>query len=42
MLVLGFGQAGSDIISKNLGKGEINPMLPGQKMMAIFGFCDIR
>lgn len=22
--------------------GEIDPMLPGKKMMAIFGFCDIR
>ena len=22
--------------------GDIDPMLPGKKMMAIFGFCDIR
>jgi class 3 adenylate cyclase len=22
--------------------GEVNPMLPGQKIIAIFGFCDIR
>lgn len=22
--------------------GEVNPMLPGKKTMAIFGFCDIR
>ena len=21
---------------------SVNPMLPGKKMMAIFGFCDIR
>lgn len=22
--------------------GDVNPMVPGQKVMAIFGFCDIR
>ena len=22
--------------------GEVNPMVPGKKVMAIFGFCDIR
>lgn len=22
--------------------GEVDPMLPGKKMMAVFGFCDIR
>ena len=22
--------------------GEINPMIPGRKVVAIFGFCDIR
>jgi hypothetical protein len=25
-----------------IGQGEVNPMIPGKKMMAIFGFCDIR
>lgn len=30
-------------MKKNLEKGkEFNPMLPGQKKSAIFGFCDIR
>ena len=24
------------------GGGDVNPMLPGQKVIAIFGFCDIR
>lgn len=24
------------------GGGDINPMLPGQKIMGIYGFCDIR
>ena len=22
--------------------GEVDPMIPGKKIMAIFGFCDIR
>lgn len=42
LLAIGFGEAGSEIIAKNMSGGEINPMLPGVKMMAIFGFCDIR
>jgi hypothetical protein len=43
LLALGFGEAGSKIIASNMSNGgEVNPMLPGQKIMAIFGFCDIR
>ena len=43
LLALGFGEAGSNIIAKNMSGGEdINPMLPGQKVICIFGFCDIR
>mmetsp|Transcript_13668 Transcript_13668/g.21407 ORF Transcript_13668/g.21407 Transcript_13668/m.21407 type:complete len:141 (+) Transcript_13668:1952-2374(+) len=43
LLALGFGEAGSKIIAQNMAKGEdVNPMLPGVKIMAIFGFCDIR
>lgn len=43
LLALGFGEAGSKIIAQNMkGSGDVNPMLPGQKIMAIFGFCDIR
>ena len=43
MLALGFGEAGSKIIADNMkGSGDVNPMLPGQKIIAIFGFCDIR
>jgi hypothetical protein len=42
-LALGFGEAGSKIIAENMGQsGDVNPMLPGQKLIAIFGFCDIR
>jgi class 3 adenylate cyclase len=43
LLALGFGEAGSAIISKNMtGEGELNPMVEGQRTYAVFGFCDIR
>ena len=43
LLAIGFGEAGSQIIAKNMSLGEgINPMLPGEKIISIFGFCDIR
>lgn len=45
LLALGFGEAGSEIIAKNMANnnsGEVNPMIPGRKVMAIYGFCDIR
>jgi class 3 adenylate cyclase len=42
-LALGFGEAGSQIIAQNISSGgSVNPILPGQKIIAIFGFCDIR
>mmetsp|Transcript_12575 Transcript_12575/g.16986 ORF Transcript_12575/g.16986 Transcript_12575/m.16986 type:complete len:144 (+) Transcript_12575:805-1236(+) len=40
LLTLGFGEAGSSIIAHNIsGGGDMNPMMPGQKTYAIFGFC---
>ncbi|MDC1215256.1 adenylate/guanylate cyclase domain-containing protein [bacterium] len=43
LLAVGFGEAGSEIIAANIRKGgAIDPMIPGKKMVAIFGFCDIR
>eukprot|EP00210_Caulerpa_lentillifera_P001909 g1836.t1 len=43
LLAVGFGDAGAQIIAENMKKaGGINPMVPGRKMIAIFGFCDIR
>jgi len=47
LLRIGFGEAGAEIISKNMSveSGEHNsgldPMIPGKRMYAIFGFCDI-
>lgn len=42
LMQVGFGAAGADIIGKNMGAGEVDPMLPGKKITAIYGFCDIR
>ena len=43
LLALGFGEAGSKIIASNIGTGgDLHPMMAGQKVSAIFGFCDIR
>jgi class 3 adenylate cyclase len=43
LLSLGFGEAGAAIIKQNLtANAELNPLLPGVKVYAVFGFCDIR
>ena len=43
MLALGYGEAGSQIIAQNIkSSGGVNPILPGRKIMGVFGFCDIR
>ena len=43
LLALGFGEAGSKIIAENMKKsGDVDPMIPGHRLRAIFGFCDIR
>jgi len=43
LLALGFGEAGSTIVASNMAhSGDIDPMLPGKRKAAIFGFCDIR
>jgi hypothetical protein len=43
LLALGFGEAGSAIIAENMeNTGDVDPMVHGQKIIAIFGFCDIR
>jgi class 3 adenylate cyclase len=43
LLAIGFGEAGGEILKENLGtRKELNPMLPGKKKNALFGFCDIR
>ena len=43
LMALGFGDAGAQIIAENMRfGGALNPMVPGKKMCAVFGFCDIR
>merc|ERR1712125_288648 len=44
LLALGFGEAGAEIIGQNMkgGGAGVNAMVPGQKVDAIIGFCNIR
>ena len=43
LLALGFGEAGAKIIAANMAHtGDVDPMVAGNKVVAIFGFCDIR
>jgi len=47
LLGLCFGEAGAKIIGANIkidreSSDDFNPLIPGAKDMAIFGFCDIR
>jgi hypothetical protein len=43
LLALGFGEAGREVIRTNLlNNRKLNDVLPGRKVHAIFGFCDIR
>lgn len=45
LLAIGFGEAGSEIIATNMKSsddGDINPLIAGKKVMAVYGFCDIR
>uniref|UniRef100_A0A7S1KXF4 Guanylate cyclase domain-containing protein n=1 Tax=Alexandrium catenella TaxID=2925 RepID=A0A7S1KXF4_ALECA len=42
---MGFGEAGAEIIGQNMRGGDssaLNAMIPGRRVEAIFGFCDIR
>jgi hypothetical protein len=46
LLRIGFGVAGAEIISSNMaveggGSTCLNPMIPGKRVYALFGFCDI-
>lgn len=43
LLAVGFGEAGTEIISRVIEDPNfINVVIPGEKCIAIFGFCDIR
>ena len=43
LVALGFGEAGVKIISDNMRTtGDVEPMIMGTKVYAIFGFCSIR
>ncbi len=44
LLTVAFGDAGQKIIETNLssGAGELNPLVAGKRIEAVFSFCDIR
>jgi class 3 adenylate cyclase len=42
LLQVGFGEAGSEIISNNLDGDTVDPMVAGQKVYGVYGFIDIR
>ena len=43
LLALSLGDAGTEIISKNINvTGKLNPMSSGKKICAIYAFCDVR
>jgi len=45
LLALGFGEAGAEIIGQNMKGSDTSAlmaMIPGRRVDAIFGFCDIR
>ena len=42
-MAIGYGEAGSRLIANNMAQSDnINPLQPGEKIISIFGFCDIR
>ena len=43
LLALGFGEAGANMLVQNLEmRQDINVDIPGERVIAIYGFCDIR
>ncbi|KAG9414101.1 hypothetical protein AC1031_013308 [Aphanomyces cochlioides] len=42
LIQIGFGDAGAEILARNILAGDLNPVAPGKKVYAIFGFCSIR
>eukprot|EP01062_Namystynia_karyoxenos_P058737 TRINITY_DN50220_c0_g1_i1.p1 TRINITY_DN50220_c0_g1~~TRINITY_DN50220_c0_g1_i1.p1 ORF type:complete len:1305 (+),score=386.06 TRINITY_DN50220_c0_g1_i1:83-3916(+) len=42
LIQVGFGEAGAEVVSKNLQHGALFTMLPGRNVLALFSFCDIR
>jgi len=42
LLSIGLGEAGNKLIIKNLKGNKLNPIIKGEKILAIFGFVYIR
>lgn len=41
LLVIGYGEAGTGIIKSSMGKSGNRVDIPGEKVIGIYGFCDI-
>jgi class 3 adenylate cyclase len=43
LLLLGFGEAGTSLLSDMMGReGDVDMLAAGKKTLGVFGFCDIR
>ena len=42
LLAIGLGEAGTEIVINNLKQDKLNPLIKGQEVICLFGFCDIR
>ena len=42
LLAIGLGEAGTEIVINNLRQDKLNPLIKGQEVICLFGFCDIR
>lgn len=43
LVAVGFGDAGAEIIADNIrSTQELDPMMPGKRVHAIYAFCDVR
>lgn len=43
LVAVGFGDAGAEIIADNIrSTQELDPIMPGKRVQAIFAFCDVR
>lgn len=42
LLAIGLGEAGTEVVIRNLRQDKLNPLIRGCEVICLFGFCDIR
>lgn len=42
LLAIGLGEAGTEVVIRNLKQDKLNPLIRGNEVICLFGFCDIR